>query len=400
MPKIKTSIVYIGPFRFPNYDAASARVLNNAKLFRSIGFDVSFISWGGRERQEDKNGCNYFYEGFQYTVTHEIDVGCFLQKISNIIHFRSKSLELLRQISVDKVVIVGYNLPFLFLFKLKRVINKRKWTLILDETEWSQPNEFRLGVFSPQFWLNEFNILFYKKKVSLKIVISSFLNKHYRRSSNVIIPPLVDKNDFRWNLSSERIDTNYLRLVYAGSPGKKDLVKNMIQAVLLLLQAGKKIHFRILGVSEAFLNDDSKLLSSVRKYPDYIRLMGRVSQEEVSRYFYQSHFSLILRPSTKKSQAGFPTKLVESLMASCPVITNNTSDIEKYIKDGYNGFIIKDSSTQSLVNLLSEVLCYDNNHLKQMKLSAKASAILNFDYRQYVTSLDDFFRMLNKSETL
>jgi hypothetical protein len=38
-------IIYIGSFRFPIYDAAASRVLNNARALRLYGHEVKFISW-------------------------------------------------------------------------------------------------------------------------------------------------------------------------------------------------------------------------------------------------------------------------------------------------------------------------------------------------------------------
>ncbi len=40
-------IIYIGSFRFPTFDAAAARVLNNAKAIAKSDHEVSVISWGG-----------------------------------------------------------------------------------------------------------------------------------------------------------------------------------------------------------------------------------------------------------------------------------------------------------------------------------------------------------------
>ena len=39
--------------------------------------------------------------------------------------------------------------------------------------------------------------------------------------------------------------------------------------------------------------------------------------------------------------AGFPTKVSESISLGIPVITNNTSDLKKYICNGVNGYMIE-----------------------------------------------------------
>ncbi len=50
--------------------------------------------------------------------------------------------------------------------------------------------------------------------------------------------------------------------------------------------------------------------------------------------------------------AGFPTKFVESLGAGCPVITNYTSDLDLYLKNGFNGFVVKDLNMKVFLKFL------------------------------------------------
>ena len=40
-------ILYLGPFRFPDGDAAASRVLNNIRIFKDLGHDVYVLSFGG-----------------------------------------------------------------------------------------------------------------------------------------------------------------------------------------------------------------------------------------------------------------------------------------------------------------------------------------------------------------
>jgi hypothetical protein len=39
-------MAYVGAFRLPNKDAAAPRVLNNAKIFQAIGYEVFFFELG------------------------------------------------------------------------------------------------------------------------------------------------------------------------------------------------------------------------------------------------------------------------------------------------------------------------------------------------------------------
>ncbi len=68
-------IIYLGSFRLPNYDAAAARVLNIAHALREARHEVSFISWGGAVRNNDRGNDDIFrVDGFPYIVTNELPV--------------------------------------------------------------------------------------------------------------------------------------------------------------------------------------------------------------------------------------------------------------------------------------------------------------------------------------
>ena len=91
-------IIYLGPFRLPNRDAAAARVLNVARALRLAGHDVRFISWGGFQREEDKGEDGiYRVDGFPYIVTNEIDIsGGLMPKVIGRINKGEKTKKLLR----------------------------------------------------------------------------------------------------------------------------------------------------------------------------------------------------------------------------------------------------------------------------------------------------------------
>ena len=79
---MKKKVIYVGPIRSPNNDAASARVLNNSKLFKNLGYDVLILSWGGSYRNEDlfEDG-NYYFNGIQYIITNDIDLKGFFKRL-------------------------------------------------------------------------------------------------------------------------------------------------------------------------------------------------------------------------------------------------------------------------------------------------------------------------------
>ena len=389
-----SKIIYTGTFRFPNGDAAAPRVLNNAKLLRELGYKVIFVSWGGNPRKEDKdeNGF-YHYEGFEYINTYELDIkNNIFARIKNYIFRGKQALKYIVSNLVNKNIyaIAIYNTPIYFTLKIKQLCKKLKINLISDITEWYAPNELHGGLLAPPYWLNEINMRLVQKTIKNKILISSFLYQYYKSSNNIILPPLIDSNGKKWDKTEALVPSfDGIRLIYAGNPAKKDLLEVIFQSVLKSIEDGLKIQFIIVGVSKDQISHYSNF-QKILSFPENLIICGKVPQEIVPAYYHSADFSVILRKPNRKNSAGFPTKLVESMMAGCPVITNNTSDISDYIKDGYNGYLISNASAKELQKLLIHVSKLSRRELDQMKIRAKETAKEKFDYSNYIEKMAVF----------
>lgn len=391
------NIIYTGAFRFPNGDAAAARVLNNGKILRELGYNVIFVSWGGKPREKDKNKKGvYYYEGFKYINTYELDnKNNFFGRIKNHL-FRGKYA--LKYIfsnfanNNDIYAIVLYNTPIYFNIRIKQICKKFKIHLISDITEWYAPNELPGGLLAPPYWLNEINMRFIQKTIKNKILISSFLHQYYKSSNNIILPPLIDSNEKKWDKTETLVPPfNGVRLIYAGNPAKKDLLEIMLQAVLKSIDDGLKIQFIIVGVSKDQISHYSNF-QKIISLPDNFIICGRIPQEKVPAYYHSADFSIIIRKPTKKNMAGFPTKFVESMMAGCPVISNNTSDIGNYIVDGFNGFIMNDWSSHEFQKTLKMIAQLSPQEITIMKENAIRSALEKFDYLSYKNTMNEFIK--------
>lgn len=387
------TIIYTGAFRFPNGDAAAPRVLNNAKILRELGYKVIFVSFGGVSRIKDKNiDGNYYYQGFRYINTDDIDVKQTnpLKRIYRFIFSGRNAIKVINSIISEADLIVGYQTSEYFTRKMLNICKKHNKKFISDLTEWYDPNEFPGGKFAPPSWLNEWNMRFTQKRVKNKIVISSFLNNYYRTSNNIVLPPLVDNTEDKWNYNKEVLPVfDGIRIIYAGTPAKKDLLETMLDAVISCIKEGVKLQFVVVGVSK---NDIIlyKNINEVLSFPDNILLCGRVPQTDIPSYYKLSDFSLIIREKNRKSMAGFPTKFAESLMACCPVITNETSDIGDFIIDESNGILLKDNSLFEITNSLKRISTFSQSKILSMKTNSYNSAIDKLDYRVYINSMNDF----------
>lgn len=392
------NIIYTGAFRFPIGDAAAQRVLNNAKILRELGHKVIFVSFGGTTQESDKKeDGNYYYQGFRYIISNDIDrqESNILKRVYNFLYAGQNALKIISEINESADVIIGYGTSIFFTNKILKLCKKSDLYFVGDITEWSDPREFLGGIYAPPYWINNFNMNFTQKKVKNKILISAFLNEFYKTSHNIILPPLVDAKDEKWSdLKHVISDFVGVRVIYAGTPGKKDLLETMLDAVCSCLKKGIKLQFVVVGVS---LNEIYffKNYNEILIFPNNIIFCGKVLQTDVPSYYNLSDFSLIVRKSTRKSMAGFPTKLAETMMAGCPVLLNYTSDISNYVKNGYNGFVMPDSSSESLEATLLNISKLSKDDLKLLKSNAIKTAFEKFDYLIYLNETRDFMNQLS-----
>lgn len=384
-------IVYVGPFRLPDGDAAAARVLGVAKSIRGVGeITVEFLSWGGRYRQQDRcpDG-KYRVDGFVYDITDEIDnQGGFISKVLCSIERGKRSIDSLKRKEKFDAIIL-YNPTFLPLLRLLRYAKHNRIKVIVDLTEWYSPSELHFTDVLPY----EYTMRRILKKVKNKICISTFFSRYYSESNNILIPATCDPNDEKWKHPYQIPVSPFdgITIVYAGVPAKKDLLTPVIDSVSNLALEGKPIRLIIVGITkEMYERRFSPLDPDANNSVIFIE---RQPQQKVPSFYAESDFMVLLREPTKKSNAGFPTKVAEALSAGCPVITNATSDLPLYIKNGVNGFVLHDNDSSSLCELLRKITALPRTRIEDIKMNAKRSASV-FSYQEYVLPVGRFLGKL------
>ena len=127
-------------------------------------------------------------------------------------------------------------------------------------------------------------------------------------------------------------------------------------------------------------------------FSDSIVFHGMIPQQYVSNYLKNADYSVLLRPNKRYAQAGFPTKFVESLNMGLPVVSNLTSDLKLYLKDGYNGFVIPDTSKESILEVFNIIANVDINSKFNIRKNARITAINNFNYKLFTNQFVKFFK--------
>ena len=251
---------------------------------------------------------------------------------------------------------------------------------VADVVEWYSPRQFSGSVVAPAWLSAQAALRWVYPRFNAVIAISTFLRDRYPRVRvREVVPPTlhVNRQESDRAAAAGTGGAASVRLCYFGTPGKKDLLGQIIEGFARArdeLRPGIELSLTVVGPTTeevASLLDDS--------VPAGVTIMGRVSQMAVADVVQRCDFSILLRPEARYSRAGFPTKFVESLATGTPVISNLTSDLSAFLQDGVNGFVVAGSTGADLAECLLRASRLTLDQRLAMRGAARATALRHFD---------------------
>jgi glycosyltransferase involved in cell wall biosynthesis len=392
----KGLIIYIGPLSFPDGGAGARRVLGNSLSLLAGGYDV-YVGSGQMPAQNNPDplefqGIKVFSIGERTAENKPVLIKHLLYSVMG-----RKTIRWMESLSQKPRAVVLYGGDIPYLFNLIPWCKKRNIPIIFEACEWYDPINMPGGRFSPYRLNFEITMRYFVPKIKNVLVISSFLEKYYNNlgCQTVVIPPTIDTVTFSNVVKNQE---NIVSVGYTGTPGNKDIFNTCLEAFLETDPNGEKFRFKIAGLTkEEILQYASMRKRNLKDLPGVIDTIGKVSHSEAIKLISECDFSVLLRYPKKYAQAGFPTKVVESMAMGTPVICNLTSDLKNYIHDGYSGIVCKDHNKESLIEALSRVQSMSSREKSELSFNARKMAETSFDYRLYVNKLEDF---INRIELL
>lgn len=381
------SIVYYGNPCYPDKDASAHRTIGNGKALRELGYEVIFIGC----RKDEKRNLIETREQFEgFNIFHFCEPVSFNQWKEYLVDFKPLK-ELMSHKKIDAVIL--YNHPSISSIRIMNYCHAKGVKVYADCTEWYDPKGFSLhtGIKKIDTWYRMRHV---NKKLDGIIAISSYLQRYYEKygCNTICVPPLIDLSVEKWkkvDIYDSTLD-NCIRLIYVGSPGAgtKDKLGLIISSLKKVKLSNPELNFelKIIGMNEIqFQEVFGEDVSGCK----YVQFLGRKPNKEALEFIKKSDFTIFLRDNNLICTAGFPTKFSESIACGTPVLSNLTSDIGRYMKDGENGYIIDTTSFETTCDTLYRALCTPKDKINDMKNYCRNDK--SFDFHSFIDEFKNMF---------
>jgi glycosyltransferase involved in cell wall biosynthesis len=380
--------------KFPSGDAGSIRYVNLAPCLQSLGYDLLFIGYGNSPY---KKFVNFPYG--KYVSLRPNFLPSFFSKIIGRIGFKKRLISFAKsQIETNDIVIMSPFFSWAQCRSFHHFCAQKHVKVIYSVVERFSSNEYPChGLFSIEYHQCR---VFYRKFRPTDgsiLAISHYIGSYFQNKNvNTLIVPFVFSDNYCSNtpILSPHPKKEFL---YAGTPGKKDLLLTMLQGFSLLSESDRsKIHVSVYGVGNKWLERYEKNSRIAKTISSFTTFYGRRTNEEIQNAYSNSDYSILLRDETQIfAKAGFPTKVSEALFHGVPVICNDFSDLGFFLFDGENSIQVKGHDSLSFCCAIKRTFLIDQNALSLMKSKARETAhkylessLYNESFRKFLSQAD------------
>lgn len=376
------TVIYAGPFSFPNGGAAARRILGVCSSIKEAGFDVIVASG-----QMESAYCKHDFKDIPVVSLNERKHEGMPALLKHIMYFNmgSATVKWLDTLAIKPKAIILYSGYSPYLLSIGRWCKKNRVKLIFDAVEWYEAPSI-VGRLSP-YHLNialAMNVLL--PRLGNLICISSFLERYYEnKGCHVIrIPPTLDVQKTN---PSHVVNSVFTKISYTGNPGKKDLLEHVVKAVIELNDEGFPVQLNLAGNCEDLVREFSLYETKCIVYH------GLLPHEASLELVRNSDYTVLFRPQQRSSEAGFSTKFVESISLGTPVLGNITSDLSHHLMHGETGFVSESVSYCEIKKTIQQAIdCVGIQRFK-MRERCIQHAAKHFDYRTYTHLIKRFLEL-------
>lgn len=395
-------IIYLGDFDLRNQNAQAHLVKNNAKILNNLGYKVAFIGVNRESKSTEIDSLPKIDSLGEGNLYLELENTLSLSGLLKYPKIEKRIISFIEDVSQESRVefVISYQSPT-FALILKRVI---KWCKdngahylvnCADITLFnSQPFFRRIAMIANWHYLHKVN----RDNADGIIAVSSYIDRFYYKKGrpSIIIPPLFDEIvDFDYNLEDI---TTFVHAGYPFAPIKRKLTaENMKDRLDLIVDwfielSNRHIPYKfiIIGLSkETYCENIPWQKKQLEIIPEIV-FKGRLLHSETLELVKNSDYMITYRDKNPMTEAGLPTKVVESVSLGTPVIMNDVGDTLNYLKEGISGYKIAEDKAHNL-DLLTR-LC--GNKPMEDRLSSKLNCarLGTFRIESFQLIMDSFLK--------
>ena len=375
----KGTVLYVGNFGLPDKGASANRVVSNAKLFNSIGYQTVLLGVSKDKACTDIRPLKNDFGLKMYERPYPVSMKMWLGHM-----YSAEYINKMIKLHGDIVLVILYNMPFSALKAAKKACQGTNIKVAYDCTEWADVTD---GNAVKRFVKKRDEKLIRNKLADVAdglIVISSMMERQYQGCKAMInLPPLVDIEDPIWHQKPEKHDG--FEFCFAGMlDGQKDSLDVIVKAFAKVCY--KQTKLRIIGVEkDEFMTYYPVAVKELNQCGDNVIFMGMQSHFDTIRYVLGGDCYIFIRPADTRNNAGFPTKFAEAITCGVPVITTNVSDIAEYMKSTGNGILLESIQETEITDAMKKIIAakLDNKELRK-----------DFDYRNYTQKAEGWLSMI------
>ncbi len=210
-------------------------------------------------------------------------------------------------------------------------------------------------------------------------LISEWGLSEYADKIEIAHEHIIDFNEFKAETSvSKRHDL----VGYIGRLDAEKGIMNFVSSIPEILKHDPQVKFLIIG--------DGNQTEAVRTYiaehglAQNVKLAGWVPHIELPEYLNQ--IKLLVIPSYTE---GLPNTMLEAMACGTPVLANPVGSIPDYVKDGHNGFILADNSSEQIAEQVLHILRFSDleNIAKNGKITVESEFTYEASVKRYAEIL-------------
>ena len=239
------------------------------------------------------------------------------------------------------------------------------------------------------FSLNECQVSFYD---GITVISTNLENYFFRRTKKILrVPILCDVEGNVDESITPSFDGKTFKICFAGYIKCDKEGFALLYEALSFVNTKRKVELYLYGILDE--EDGIRLRQLAEKYElrDNVFYLGNIEAEKLKYEFPKYHLLILPRPLNRRTKYGFSTKLSDYLISGLPVLVTDVSDNALYIKDNFNGYLIRPGSSTAISEKLIYIIDNYNGHVREIVNNAHKTVREYFDLRLFTEVLTDFF---------